>query len=270
MKILSENQYFKLLRVNHWFKNLFLCFGVLVGLWYTGASLEQTLVIQSVVAFFLASTISSVNYIVNQITDAKFDLRHPIKKKRPIPSGKLSAKSAAGLGVPLFMTSIWVAFNLFPASFVLALLALWVAGLAYNIRPVRLKDIPFIDVLAESINNPIRFLLGWFIVLPSLIPPLSILLLTWTAGAVLMGAKRYDELRVYGKKLIPYRPTFKTYSLKSIELSLYFYVVLTLTLFAYIGWRYQQVLLLAWPPTAILIIWFVRQILSGRVKARFG
>ena len=48
--------------------------------------------------------------------------------------------------------------------FTLALLALWVMGCVYNIPPVRSKDLPYVDVLSEAINNPIRMLAGWFIV----------------------------------------------------------------------------------------------------------
>ena len=37
-------------------------------------------------------------------------------------------------------------------------------GCVYNIPPVRSKDLPYVDVLSEAINNPIRMLAGWFIV----------------------------------------------------------------------------------------------------------
>ena len=42
--------------------------------------------------------------------------------------------------------------------FTLTVLALWVMGCVYNIPPVRSKDLPYLDVLSEAINNPIRML----------------------------------------------------------------------------------------------------------------
>ena len=38
---------------------------------------------------------------------------------------------------------------------------LWVMGCIYNIPPVRSKDLPYLDVLSEAVNNPLRMLAGW-------------------------------------------------------------------------------------------------------------
>jgi len=51
----------------------------------------------------------------------------------------------------------WAVGGMFTAS----AMAPWVMGLAYNVPPVRLKGWPYLDVLSESINNPIRLALGW-------------------------------------------------------------------------------------------------------------
>ena len=44
-------------------------------------------------------------------------------------------------------------------------------GLAYNVPPVRLKEWPYLDVLSESVNNPLRLALGWFALIPDRFPP---------------------------------------------------------------------------------------------------
>ena len=56
---------------------------------------------------------------------------------------------------------------------------LLVMGIIYNVKPLRTKDIPFLDVISESVNNMIRLLLGWFIVTDLSVPPGSILLGYW-------------------------------------------------------------------------------------------
>ena len=68
-------------------------------------------------------------------------------------------------------------------------------GIIYNVRPIRSKDRIYLDVLSESINNPLRLLLGWSAVLAGMLPPSSILMAYWMGGAFLMAVKRYAEYR---------------------------------------------------------------------------
>ena len=50
---------------------------------------------------------------------------------------------------------------------------LWIMGCLYNIPPFRTKDRPWLDVLSEAVNNPLRLLIGWYMVPTGLIAPLS-------------------------------------------------------------------------------------------------
>ena len=56
---------------------------------------------------------------------------------------------------------------------------LWIMGLVYNVPPLRTKEWPYVDVLSESINNPIRLLLGWFALVTTHVPPLSLVISYW-------------------------------------------------------------------------------------------
>jgi hypothetical protein len=47
-------------------------------------------------------------------------------------------------------------------------------GIIYNIKPLRSKDRPYVDVLTESVNSPLRLMIGWAMVDPSTLPPLAI------------------------------------------------------------------------------------------------
>jgi hypothetical protein len=97
---------------------------------------------------------------------------------------------------------------------VLSLLALWIMGVLYNVPPVRTKEVPFLDVLSEAVNNPIRLLLGWYSVGGSMFPPSSFLLAYWLIGAYLMAAKRFSEYRSIGdaERAARYRSSFRYYS----------------------------------------------------------
>jgi len=53
------------------------------------------------------------------------------------------------------------------------LVLLLIMGVVYNVEPLRSKDKPYLDVISESVNNPIRFLVGWFVLAPEAIPPIK-------------------------------------------------------------------------------------------------
>src|SRR5699024_5016935 len=69
------------------------------------------------------------------------------------------------------------------------------SGVTYNIKPFRTKDRVYLDVLTESLNNPLRLLLGWAMVDGTTLPPASLILSFWFGGAFLMNSKRLAEYR---------------------------------------------------------------------------
>lgn len=80
-------------------------------------------------------------------------------------------------------------------NFSLCLLAL--SGLFYNVRPFRFMDRPYLDFSFEAINNPIRLMVGWYLLTPAHIPaPASFVLSFWFLGCFLMAAKRFGERRL--------------------------------------------------------------------------
>ncbi len=86
---MSKN-YFNLLRIPQWIKNLF----VFVPLLFSLHFFDTAYFLPTLKAFFMFCLASSFIYIVNDIIDIKADASHPIKKLRPLPSGKISIKAA--------------------------------------------------------------------------------------------------------------------------------------------------------------------------------
>ncbi len=78
-------QYIKIARLDHWIKNIFIFPGMVLGLLYTGNSLESYS--QYVIAFFATALISSANYTINEWLDKDTDKYHPVKKLRPSVGG---------------------------------------------------------------------------------------------------------------------------------------------------------------------------------------
>jgi hypothetical protein len=83
----------------------------------------------------------------------------------------------------------------------------------YNVPPLRVKDIPYLDSTLESANNPIRFLVGWY-VLATTFPPLSLLAAWWAFGNFLMIGKRVAEKKfLTSEEAAGYRLSLGRYSM---------------------------------------------------------
>ncbi len=167
-------------------------------------------------AFLLTWAVSTANYIVNEIVDAPFDIHHPTKRNRPLASGQVRKGPLAAGGLLLAAGSLAAAWALFSRPFFLSLLALLAAGVVYNVRPLRTKDVPFLDSVSESANNPIRFAIGWYAFAPPAFPPPALLVSWWAFGNVLMVAKRLSELRFLKDKAGDYRASLRRYTKASL------------------------------------------------------
>jgi decaprenyl-phosphate phosphoribosyltransferase len=225
-------EYLRVMRPDHWLKNIFIIFGHLVAIAllafpFGGAAPELTVTGQTLIMAALslipACFIASANYILNEILDAPFDRLHPTKKDRPVPSGKVRVSILWAMMAGLCVIGFGMAALVFNMGYLIALALLLLSGFVYNVPPIRLKDRAFLDVVAESFNNPIRLWLGWYALAPATsFPPLSIVMAWWFFGALLMAGKRYAEFRFIGdsERSGRYRKSFQVYTEKSLILSM--------------------------------------------------
>lgn len=167
---------------------------------------------RAVAVFVLTWLISTANYIVNEIADAPFDVHHPTKRLRPLASGEVHRGPLVLWALALAGSSLAASWLFLSRPFFFSLLALLAAGFVYNLKPVRTKDIPFLDSVSESVNNPIRFCLGWYAFAPTGFPPPSLLLSWWAFGNFLMVAKRLSEFRFLRERAGDYRASLRRYT----------------------------------------------------------
>ena len=191
--------------------------------------------------------------MINELQDAPYDVHHPTKFARPVPSGEVNIPLAYAQWILLALVGLGVA-ALVSWPLVLTLAGLWLMGCVYNIPPVRTKDRPYLDVLSESVNNPLRLLAGWYMVTAAGVPPLSALISYWMIGCYFMAIKRYAEYRdlreVPGREA-RYRKSFAYYTEERLLVSIIFYAsAAMLFLGAYLV-RYRLELVLAFPVLAI-------------------
>lgn len=172
-------------------------------------------------AFLLTWGISTANYIVNEIVDLAFDVHHPSKRLRPLVAGEIRQGPFVLIGFVLIAACLGLARLVFAVPFLLSLAGLLLAGIIYNVKPVRTKDIPFLDSISESANNPIRFLIGWYALAPHApFPPGALLLSWWAFGNFLMVAKRLSEFRFLKEKAGDYRTSHKKYTRNKLLLGM--------------------------------------------------
>jgi 4-hydroxybenzoate polyprenyltransferase len=219
--------YIQLARIDHWFKNAFMLFGSLLAVFFEPSLFRLDVVPTLLIAFLATCLVASSNYVLNEVLDAPYDRKHPTKRHRPAAAEKIRRSfalaewlvlAAAGIGLghvvhPYFAASAW---------------ALWMMGIVYNVRPMRTKELPYLDVLSESVNNVIRLLLGWFALIQTQVPPVSLIIAYWMAGAFFMSIKRFAEYRQIGdrKTAKSYRRSFRHYTEDRLLVSVFFYVVM--------------------------------------------
>jgi decaprenyl-phosphate phosphoribosyltransferase len=245
--------YFSIARPDHWFKNVFILPGLLVpfGLNSALAIPPFYVFITGVISLCL---IASSNYVINEVLDAPHDRHHPLKKNRPVPSGQIILGIAYAEWLLLMMTGLAVSL-LVSNTFFYTMLTLWIMGCVYNIEPVRAKDKPFVDVITESVNNPLRLLAGWFIVSPDTIPPLSLIISYWAIGCFFMAIKRFSEFRTFesDQNASLYRRSFGYYTESMLLISIMYYAAMAMLFFgAFIG-RFRLELFLSFPLVALFM-----------------
>src|SRR5438045_2814994 len=127
----------KAARPHQWIKNLF----VAAPLVFARRIEDPSAAVRSVIAVACFCLLSSAVYLLNDIVDIERDRAHPLKRLRPIASGRLSV-GAARIGAFLFAliaiaTATWLSPELAAVATAYVML-----NVAYSFW---LKRIPFVD-----------------------------------------------------------------------------------------------------------------------------
>jgi decaprenyl-phosphate phosphoribosyltransferase len=132
-------------------------------------------------------------------------------------------------------------------------------GCIYNIPPVRSKDLPYVDVLSEAVNNPLRMLAGWFIVGPDAMAPGSLLCSYWMAGCYFMAVKRFAEYRMIDSapQAAAYRRSFAYYNEQRLLVSIMFYGSAAMLFLGAFVVRYKLELILSFPLIALVMAMYL-------------
>lgn len=140
------------LRPQQWIKNLF----VFAALIFAKKFVDWPSIEQSMAAFAVFCLAASGVYLINDIVDVEKDRMHPVKKNRPLASGRLNRSTVFKVGTGLMILALLAAgsINWQLAAVVASYLAL---NLVYSFY---LKRVVIIDTLCVALGFVLRVIAG--------------------------------------------------------------------------------------------------------------
>jgi 4-hydroxybenzoate polyprenyltransferase len=198
----------KTMRPRQWTKNAFL-FAALV---FDGKLFHPTDFLRTLAGFVLFCLISSAVYIFNDLLDIESDRQHPVKKNRPIASGKLPVPAAVAAGIVLVVFTLaagyWLAWQ-----FALTLLVYFTLMLAYS---KWLKHVLILDVLILAAGFVLRVHAGTTLIVVERFSPWLYVLMTLLALYLGFG-KRRAELALLAQDAASHRQVFDGYTIPLLD-----------------------------------------------------
>jgi 4-hydroxybenzoate polyprenyltransferase len=199
----------QLLRLKHWVKNLFL----FIPIFFAGQLLAYEKYDDLILGFLAFSFIASAIYIFNDLRDASYDRQHPVKRNRPIASGKVSPRQAVLVVMVLVPLGMVLSLYLNPLFSTLLLIYL-LLNIAYS---AGLKNHSIIDIMIVASGFLIRVYSGGIVADVPISHWLAIMILLLSLFLAL--AKRRDDLLV-GETSGNVRKSIGQYNLEFINVCL--------------------------------------------------
>jgi len=247
--------YVGIMRLDHATKHVFIVPGAVLAVLLRGETVRLS-AWPFVAGALMAILIASANYVINEWLDRASDAHHPTKSARTAVRNEMKGWIVLGQWALLVVAGLAVGASASATMLVIAA-AFALQGVVYNVPPFRSKDHPYLDVLSESVNNPLRLMIGWAMVDPTTLPPSSIIFAYWLGGAFLMGTKRLSEYREivasHGREVLAlYRPSFAGYTEISLTSSCLIYALFSAMALAIFFVKYRIEYIFVLPPVALL------------------
>ncbi len=256
------------LRPHQWVKNLF----VLAPMFFhkdvfkqtpEGSFLNLTVTGHALAATGVFCLLAGAVYTINDLVDVEADRIHPIKRERPIASGRVSPAAARVMAAGLVAFSLGLAYALSAWMAVVAVVY-FAENLAYSFK---LKKVAFLDVGLISFGFVLRVLAGG---IAEDVHVSGYLLACTTLLALYLGfGKRRQELALEnaGKQ----RASLGRYSARSLDIALFLtgtttaatwlaYYTLDPVTRSYFNSNYLWLT----TPFTLFGIWRFKQIVSGK------
>jgi decaprenyl-phosphate phosphoribosyltransferase len=160
----------------------------------------------ALVAFAAFTAASAAVYVVNDILDAERDRVHPVKRKRPIASGRLPVPVAWALAAFCLCLALLASLAIGEPRLAGVIGAYVTVSLLYSLV---LKHIPGAELTVVALGFVLRALGG---AVATHVPPSPWFLTVCSLGALMVAiGKRYTELTTLGADAVAHRPVMRWY-----------------------------------------------------------
>ena len=255
--------YLNILRPQHWYKNLLVFLPIIFSL----NLLDAELFFLSLQGFALFCLASSGVYIINDLLDFKGDKIHPIKKHRPIASGKISRKYAFVLALIFLAVSVIGSFALHE-MFLLCVTVFISSTIIYSIIG---KNFAFLDAFLISINYVVRAIAIGYV--------LELQISNWLVAGIFFFAlllcftKRKNEIVLLKTDSVSHRKSLAKYSKRVLHWSIYVSssaLLVIYSVYAFLGSSVNNDsrLVFTIPIAIIIIITYLRTTLSDQHSSK--
>lgn len=195
------------IRPRQWAKNALL----FLGLIFSRSLGDPNLLASAALAFAVFCALASATYLLNDLIDLERDRQHPIKRKRPIASGRVSTSLAGAMAAVLLVGSLLLAARLGPSFALLALLYL-LLSISYSLW---LKHLVIIDVLAVAAGFVLRAAAGAVVIDVRISPWLYVC--TVLGALFLVFCKRRHELVLLQASAVNHRRILQEYTVPLLD-----------------------------------------------------
>ena len=194
------------LRPQQWVKNGLVFLPLVFAINVPGLDPSAQLILELVVVVLAFCAISSATYLLNDLMDREVDRLHPIKRYRPISSGKLKVPLALGAMLLLAAVGLVAMVAVEPVLGGIGLLYL-VINVAYSLG---VKRVVLLDALSVASGYVIRATAGAVAID---VTPSPWLFVTTAAGALfIVLGRRYAEVRLAGEGPMDQRSVLTKYA----------------------------------------------------------
>lgn len=184
MSVLADH--IKLLRPKDWAKNLFL----FIPSFFAEKLFDGVAVPYLALGFISFSFMASSIYILNDYRDIEDDKKHPVKRNRPLASGKVTKSTGLVLGIILFAASVAIgAFVDETLQFLFVLGIYFTLNVSYSLG---FKNIAILDILILAAGFVLRVKGG--AVIAAVDTSEWLIIMTYLLALFLSIAKRRDDI----------------------------------------------------------------------------
>ena len=241
------NSIITLLRVQQWYKNIIIFFGIVFAL----ELVSPANIFVSILGFVALCLITSAGYIRNDILDLQQDKIHPEKCKRPLPSGQITLKKANTVFLIIIGIGLLLSFSL-DLLFGVFMIALIINTEIYSRIT---KNIVFLDVFAIGINFVIRAVCGIVLINTPISP--WIVFGVFCVALFLGFMKRKSEITTLKNSADSHRKVLSRYTKFSLNISVLIsamMIIIIFTIYSVIGPFDDGRLILTIPFIALIIL----------------